>query len=484
MHGLIFEIFEAWIVEDYGVEAWHDAKKQAGCDMKDNAFIARECYSFDTLVDLVGAASLLLKSPADKILEDYGTYVVGYLFSKEYGALLRCQGATLRQWLSHLNAMHDHFHKSFPDAEKFVPPVFWCEDSSEDDDSIILHYYSHRGTIFVPMVVGIVEEVASYHFKVDIKMNCVALQGENGAKFTTWKVSALDQSQSWKLSPKASNARKTTTDRPINFDDSTMAKCPFSGRETKTTPGKMTDAQVCPFSQKKPQMSSPTTELEPQSAANASMAVADNSDLGISMEQVKEIFPFHVIVDRQFKIIQVGPKLPKVLDTKCEELQGVHIQDVFIITKPDMAFSWDWQSMNSLCDQNFFLSPTVKGTSKVQNVNFKASMYTLCKDKVMYSLCPNVKNLQHLNDIGLTLSDLSLVTSQRDAVFLGEYVSQEAVKTISLEKLSKNLAAEQNLSNTLLYNMLPKQVADGLRNGKTIEPQFHENVTLFFSDIE
>jgi class 3 adenylate cyclase len=39
------------------------------------------------------------------------------------------------------------------------------------------------------------------------------------------------------------------------------------------------------------------------------------------------------------------------------------------------------------------------------------------------------------------------------------------------------------LSNSLLYNILPEKVADDLRKGKTIEPTFHENVTLFFSDI-
>eukprot|EP00980_Cylindrotheca_fusiformis_P023043 scaffold10069_cov69-Cylindrotheca_fusiformis.AAC.12 len=32
--------------------------------------------------------------------------------------------------------------------------------------------------------------------------------------------------------------------------------------------------------------------------------------------------------------------------------------------------------------------------------------------------------------------------------------------------------------------MLPRNVADDLRMGKTVEPQFHESVTLFFSDIE
>ena len=61
--------------------------------------------------------------------------------------------------------------------------------------------------------------------------------------------------------------------------------------------------------------------------------------------------------------------------------------------------------------------------------------------------------------------------------------SQEANKAHQLDKLSKRLAIEKDLSNTLLNNMLPKRVAEELRRGKMVEPAFHENVTLFFSDI-
>ena len=57
-------------------------------------------------------------------------------------------------------------------------------------------------------------------------------------------------------------------------------------------------------------------------------------------------------------------------------------------------------------------------------------------------------------------------------------------KAHKLDKLSKKLTSERNLSNTLLYNMLPKQVADELRSGNTVEPKLYENVTLFFSDVE
>lgn len=84
--------------------------------------------------------------------------------------------------------------------------------------------------------------------------------------------------------------------------------------------------------------------------------------------------------------------------------------------------------------------------------------------------------------MGLTLSDLPLSSFQRDAVFLGEHVAKEASRAHKLDKLTKELA-ERDLSNMLLESMLPKKVAEDLRQGKTVEPAFHDKVTLFFSDV-
>ena len=116
-------------------------------------------------------------------------------------------------------------------------------------------------------------------------------------------------------------------------------------------------------------------------------------------------------------------------------------------------------------------------------LRFQASMYRLSADKVMFTLTPNAQNVNELNNMGLTLSDLPLSSCQRDAVFLGEHVAQEADKAHKLDKLSKRLTSEKNLSNTLLNNLLPQKVAEDLRRGKTVEAAYHENVTLFFSDI-
>ena len=135
MHGLVYEIFEEWVLEQQGIQAWHAIKEKAGCDVQDQAFVTRTFYSYDSWVDLVTATADVLGSSFDSILEEYGHYNIRYHFTHGYDALLKCQGSTLRQWLSNLNAMHDHIQKSFPGGN-FCPPVFWCEDSDSDEGDV------------------------------------------------------------------------------------------------------------------------------------------------------------------------------------------------------------------------------------------------------------------------------------------------------------------------------------------------------------
>lgn len=448
---------------------WH------GClalDIKDKAFISRAYYQDSTLISLVEAASIILDCPSEKLLKNLGSFAISNLFSSAYGPLLRSQGSTLRQWLSNLNAMHDHFQKSFSDATKFCPPVFWCEDCKEEEGSLLLHYFSHRGTLFVPMVVAMVERLASHHFEVNIKTTQIALQNEAGSEQTSWRISAVDKSLSWKLSTTFSN-EETATEPPTRLGDSKVTTCPFTGKHLKA---KTKKGEQMSFPRSKKLSASPEAQSASQRRASVTFGekpTAKSKHLisapkhssergdseGISMKLLREVFPFHVIVDREFRIHQVGLSLPQVLQSEAEKLRGMHMREIFKITRPVTGFTWEWQSLNSLFDHHFFLSPIIPGmrdNGRDDNVNFKAAMLALAKDKVMFSLCPNVKNLQQLNDMGLTLSDLSLVTSERDAIFLGEYVAQEAVKTNSLDKISKDLKSEQ-VSFNIQGSSIPKE---------------------------
>ncbi|KAL6727089.1 hypothetical protein Aduo_008999 [Ancylostoma duodenale] len=48
---------------------------------------------------------------------------------------------------------------------------------------------------------------------------------------------------------------------------------------------------------------------------------------------------------------------------------------------------------------------------------------------------------------------------------------------------TKELIEEKKKSDILLYRMLPRQVADRLKLGQSVEPEAYESVTVFFSDV-
>jgi len=66
-----------------------------------------------------------------------------------------------------------------------------------------------------------------------------------------------------------------------------------------------------------------------------------------------------------------------------------------------------------------------------------------------------------------------------DMVF-GEMTIKDAEPLI--EKGNKRIRTEV-AAGDMLYKVFPKKVADQLKMGQKVEPETHENVTVFFSDI-
>ena len=204
----------------FGEETWHSIKEKAKCEVVDGGFLRYKYYPDSDTVTLVVAASEVLGISVDDVLEAFGDYFIDYVQDNGYSNVLECLGKNLRDWLSNLNTLHDHLQASYPQG--FVAPVFWSEDdpnSSAEEGAILVYYYSQRGSLLVPLVVGCLKKLAMVYFDIEIHLERLTLQdeaiigaGEENAthKHTSWRVTAANPEEAFKLRGKQRRSRKSS----------------------------------------------------------------------------------------------------------------------------------------------------------------------------------------------------------------------------------------------------------------------------------
>ena len=296
----------------------------------------------------------------------------------------------------------------------------------------------------------------------------------------SWIITTEDPADLPKLRTKQ-GSREGVPNEPTKF------KCPMSGMEINsfdvpalvvTTDETSRSRKSCPYGRETRASRGKTVGT---SSTIASSTVDDDSDDasvghrpgGLSPAATRRLFPYHIVMNSEFCITQVGNDLPKVLGTKQSVIYGNEIDEVFDFVKPKPA-KWTRSWLRKLEDQEFVLACSL--TSAPTNIFFKGTMASLSRDEVMLILCPDAKNLEELREMKLTLSDLPAHGAYRDGVFLREHLSRQMNNALKMEKLSKKLTTEKEL----LESLIPHHAAEGLRKGQTVKPMLHNNVTMFF----
>lgn len=118
----------------------------------DGSFLVRIIYGDEITYSLVGAAEKVLKTPANDILEMFGSMFFEFCQESGYDRILKILGATTRDFLQNLDALHDHLATIYPGMRA---PSFRCTERPEDG-VLILHYYSERPGL-EHIVIGIVK---------------------------------------------------------------------------------------------------------------------------------------------------------------------------------------------------------------------------------------------------------------------------------------------------------------------------------------
>ena len=252
--------------------------------------------------------------------------------------------------------MHDNFKSRLPE---FVAPEFSCVDDVDDEneEAIILHYFSYRGKLLAPVVVGMVMEVAKNSFNMILDMEQIATQDENGSRFTSWRIKLVSLFNP-ALDAKASILRQTSKKKNSSNSDIGMSNS-TSNSSTATA------ADSCPFPGSQSRLISagkasirPSTEEKGSGSYSARCPFSARSNLNLPFntcsftpQQLQELFPYHIAVDRNFMVLQEGSKLSTYL--RGITTLGTHIGNIFELKFPKCQ--WDWSDIKLNLDISFEL---------------------------------------------------------------------------------------------------------------------------------
>ena len=178
MYGMVNKAVEDMILRGHGEETWQRIREAAGLDVE--VFVSNESYSDDVTYRLVDAASRVLDAPAEQILQAFGEHWVLHTAQEGYGSLMQAGGQNLAEFLKNLPNFHTRVTMIFP---RLQPPSFECSEVT--DDSLLLHYRTHRPGL-APFVVGLLRGLGT-RFGTPVTVTR-ADRREDGAGHDTFRV--------------------------------------------------------------------------------------------------------------------------------------------------------------------------------------------------------------------------------------------------------------------------------------------------------
>nr|KAF7434241.1 hypothetical protein H0235_002432 [Vespula pensylvanica] len=449
-YGFVNYALELLVVKNFGSKTWDEIKKDAAVNM-DGQFLVRQIYDDEITYNLIAAAVNRLNIPANDILELFGRMFFDFCQDSGYDKILQVLGATPRDFLQNLDALHDHLGTLYPGMRA---PSFRCTERPEDG-ALVLHYYSDRpGLEYI--VIGIVKTVAKKLHGTDVDMEILKTKNEcDHVQFLITNTSG---------------------------------------------PGVVSNSMI--------------VEHEMLSAGeiytNFSLVVIEPK---VSPTTFCRVFPFHIMFDRDLTIVQTGYTITRILPQVCSG--SCKLTDILFAVRPHLELTFEniLSHINTVYvlrtkkgamrvasseEYAYLRLKSFKKFTFVASYLMKYSHFLLKgqmlyipeNDLTIFLSYPSVMNLDDLTRRGLYLSDVPLHDATRDLVLMSEQFEADYKLTRNLELLTdklqqtyRELDGEKQKTDRLLYSVLPISVANELRHSRPVPAKKYDCVTLLFSGI-
>ncbi|CAD6224088.1 GSCOCG00005475001-RA-CDS [Cotesia congregata] len=424
MYGLILENMSEYIRQKYGEDKWEEIRRVAAVDQP--SFSVHQVYPETLIPRLAKKAIAILGVSEKEFFDQMGVHFVSFVGQYGYDRVLSVLGRHVRDFLNGLDNLHEYLKFSYP---RMRAPSFICENETrQGKNSLTLHYRSKRRG-FVYYTMGQIREVARHFYHKDLLIELVREE----VLFDTVHVTFQ-----------------------LTFDNRAFTL--------------------------------------------ASLAMTrEEKHLPIGASVLFEIFPFCIVFGYDMIVKSIGNSLMVILP----DLVGKKITHWFDLVRPLIAFKF--QSVISVepvlterpSDRKkhaLLLSDDEENLSDDKTLRLKGQMIYMDNWRMMMYLgTPVMPDLNALIATGLYINDLSMHDFSRDLMLAGTQQSvelklaldQEQLKSKKLEESMRKLDEEMRRTDELLYQMIPKQVADRLRNGENpIDTcEMFDNVSILFSDV-
>ncbi len=153
MKGIINKGIQDMVIALKDEETWEKVKEKAQC--QEDFFALTNDYPDELTIALAEAVSEVFDMPLDKVLEEYGRFVVPNTLKEYYDVYFTMAGSNAREFLLNMGTVHSQATNSIPNAN---PPRFEYEELP--DGSIRMHYFSKRNLCKV--LKGLIRGVGDY----------------------------------------------------------------------------------------------------------------------------------------------------------------------------------------------------------------------------------------------------------------------------------------------------------------------------------
>ncbi len=149
-------------------------------------------------------------------------------------------------------------------------------------------------------------------------------------------------------------------------------------------------------------------------------------EINFSEEQINRLFPFHLMIDKEFKVLSIGISLTKII----KNFNKRNFFEIFTIERP---FRFNGEDFNGLsADKAVFYILKMKSNESL----FKAQFEFINEDKGLFVLTPWFNSIEDLKENNLIISDFANYDQTFDLLHV---IKNIEINTDELRQLTNQL---------------------------------------------